>query len=768
MQTTARGDEADRRSTRVARLSAVATFSILCLLCCGCAAFLEFMADLQQQSGGESLRSLEGGAPVSVTFANRTQAAVDLVWVDTEGHERVINAMPAGDEQHVDSFVNHVYRFRSAGVLVGVHVVTDEPGQRYEVVSPSSDAASAEPRAISRVQEQTLREGVHFYKLAADDSWEEVTDPAEIRDMTNSPTIPTKGPSGSNEDWYWMHLDRDDVKRYRFAVQEQGFMPKIGYAYSLPSPIGNNWDIARDGRARLLDFATRSEDMQPGATGKQWIVVSSVFQGDTGPYTFEYTVYSGDRNTGTYDEASVVAMLKIPSLNFSQPTRLFVNFDGVNSSGGDVPAAMRDADGTAVRGFQRFEPLDASHLLESLPAAGTTEGLLQHLIYKTAEKFAPFHMQVSRQREAAVSATHSTVFVGNDPDEPGRYGYAHSPRPDDFGNKKADVGWVDWIDTATGQQASVTEIIRSIAHEAGHTLGLKHVRTSGSDVDGDVSFADWEAAGHEPVVPLAAVDTVGTQPEIMSYDSAQWAFTQEAFAITGFNAAEFAPESQYQVFQGSTIIQQNSYTYLRAVVGGASKDDVADVADRDSILQRWDRECVYLDTLIPDRDGYSAANEEERVLVQAARDAARAVQGAKGPNGLRWTDPIREAVAARPDLVNELLPATDARYGLDLTGTRTRKLINDLGDYDVFLHEVDTARPRDVRIDCRPTAGSSLIPVLLLYDETGKELLATGVPENGSTTATLVHTMAAGVIYKVVVGGYDGLSKGEYRVTVTS
>lgn len=239
-------------------------------------------------------------------------------------------------------------------------------------------------------------------------------------------------------------------------------------------------------------------------------------------------------------------------------TILYVNFDG-----------WKDYDGK-------------SH--DILPYAGR-DGLrgqnIQLVLFRTAEIFAPFDVEVRRLRGDAKRDRrprgNTTIFVGANTthidkkgkkytyastdykfsDYPGKTkGDAHRPNSDPF-----DIGFVDPVaqqkDT-TGWQTthSPTTIARSIAHEAGHTFGLTHVNSSPA-------------------------------PEIMSYDTSNVCFTNRTFRITDKNntgtSMVNSPDLQFPSWKNTRIVSQNSFTYLRAALGARASDDHASVADPNAV-----------------------------------------------------------------------------------------------------------------------------------------------------------------------------------------
>jgi hypothetical protein len=240
----------------------------------------------------------------------------------------------------------------------------------------------------------------------------------------------------------------------------------------------------------------------------------------------------------------------------SGPTVIFVNFDGwkdFDGKGHDIQP-FRDSDGRRGRDVQL-------------------------ILFRVAEVFAPFDVQVRRLRGSGQrdqrSRGNTTVFVGgNTAHVDGRgkkFTYAHTPaRYDDYpGEVKGpkhrpnsdpfDLAFVDPV----GQRGKewvhawdVSLIARAVTHEAGHTFGLAHTETS-------------------PVT------------EVMSYDAPNVYFANRAFRITDLNntGTRLVHDPKHQVprWGDRRVVTQNSYAYLRAVLGARAADDFASVADTGSV-----------------------------------------------------------------------------------------------------------------------------------------------------------------------------------------
>jgi hypothetical protein len=242
------------------------------------------------------------------------------------------------------------------------------------------------------------------------------------------------------------------------------------------------------------------------------------------------------------------------------PTYLYVNFDGWTNYDGKK------------HDIQPYRPMSGSRGQD-----------IQLILFRTAEVFAPFDVQVRRLRGAGKhderNRGNTTVFVGantanvtkdnkkylsavtpgNFADRPGKAkGTKHRPNSDPF-----DIAFVDPVgqegDSGGWQtRQGVMLVAQAIAHEGGHTFGLSHTLTK----------------------PLT---------EVMSYDAENVRFVNKTFPISDLN---YDPVKKKAVPKGDVMLpfwgknpirQQNSYTYLQAVLGVRKADDHASVADRSAV-----------------------------------------------------------------------------------------------------------------------------------------------------------------------------------------
>lgn len=233
------------------------------------------------------------------------------------------------------------------------------------------------------------------------------------------------------------------------------------------------------------------------------------------------------------------------------PTMLYVNFDGSTS-----------------RSIAPF-------------ASANREDDMQEILFRTAEIFAPFNVQVVRMfGNDTISRVNgnTTIFVGNDASITGFGGYTpakNSDYPADntsfdhrINSNSFDIAVVDPMNgTAVASNVWTSQVI---AHEAGHTFGLAHVLSSPSQ-------------------------------DAMSYNSGNMAFLNQTFNVTNLNNNQngmVAPTDavqpvwyrklpaigfgsfQFDLYEVYDIKLQNSYTTLTTLLGSnpTGRDSVANLS----------------------------------------------------------------------------------------------------------------------------------------------------------------------------------------------
>lgn len=271
---------------------------------------------------------------------------------------------------------------------------------------------------------------------------------------------------------------------------------------------------------------------------------------------------------GTVDMTALAVQI---GARHSGPTTIYLNFEGNKDQG--------------VSAFQS--------------TTGDRNADIHDIMYRVSEIFAPFDVQVRRGNNLISSTNGNTIIhigdkasnttttagvVNNiahayapwaNSDFPGStLGYTHLPNSNTF-----DVAYVDPVSGGGGTWTN-SVIAQAIAHEAGHTFGLAHV--------------------------LSAPD-----PEVMSYNATNVRFVNKTFAITSLNNTGnslvndpnliprylevYAPYPYGPTM--NSMATQNSYTYLKAVLGNRTNfgDVLPNVADRTSV----DAAHVDLVTLTP-------------------------------------------------------------------------------------------------------------------------------------------------------------------------
>jgi hypothetical protein len=362
------------------------------------------------------------------------------------------------------------------------------------------------------------------------------------------------------------------------------------------------------------------------------------------------------------------------------PTILYLNFDG----SGDAIAPFQDLNG----------------------GSGDRDRDIQEILYRTAEIFAPFNVEVERMSGKGNFDTSSngntTIFIGAqtaDVSAAGvKFSRAYTPWGyTDFPNinniTKApnsdlwDLAYVDPVDQVGSSLYSWSNarIAANVAHEAGHTFGLAHVRSSGTDPT--------------PLSPGATGDN-----DIMSYDSSQHFFENKTLRITewNFNGTKYSLDSRMQPYSlnGSIpvpIVTQNSYTDLMALLGPRPFDDNPNLIDF----------------------------------------------GAADPTYLFAGD------------YRELSP-TILAPGSPILGSLERR-----GDYDVFRYTASTAQPVFLRLLNTSFKGAEL----MVFDVFGK-LVAYSSSTAASGNELVTFRPLSGTTYQVVVGAHDDAASGSYQLSV--
>ena len=328
------------------------------------------------------------------------------------------------------------------------------------------------------------------------------------------------------------------------------------------------------------------------------------------------------------------AMSDIPYQFPTGPTLLALNFDGEDfySSGG-------------ILGFGS-NSINVAAYNAGTPAQ--TDQNIQDILFRVSEIYAPFNVEVTRIQPAGTYDSNNgntTIFVGSSNfgagTTPSQYtDYPRSGNSDHIRN--SDPYDLAFVDPSANNNGAVADTAVAIAHEAGHTFGLAHVRTDG------VSYLQ-DGSTQPP-------SSVSYAPDIMSYDRATnlGYFVDQELPLTGWNATsnglQFQPDQEYPDFGGSdggiNPTTQNSFVCLRQVLGmrptsGQGPYHVADVGAIDPGLAT---QYVH-----PNSD--NAPNDQDSIITWQGR-----IDRLGDYDVYRWTAPASETIQLQLTASNGLNP----------------------------------------------------------------------------------------------------------------
>ena len=311
-------------------------------------------------------------------------------------------------------------------------------------------------------------------------------------------------------------------------------------------------------------------------------------------------------------------------------THLYINFDG-----GTAPTDFSGTNFVTIRSFET----------EAGDGALNRDRDIQDILFQVAEVYSPFDVQVERIFGSGAYSTDSgntTVFVGGNSantnfafDAGGVTNYTYTKylagfTPAAFADGQTvnqeinthpyDVAFVDPVagvatdvakviqsystETQAGDptRANIFDIRRSIAHEAGHTFGLDHVRTDG--------LPDPTAIG------------TGRVNDVQAYDASNVFFANQRLPLSTVNnspkgnvfnqtlPAYIDPATSLPV----TLVTENSYQTLGRVLGYRTQSglysQVADTSTVDPIAQRNVQDASNLSQY----DGYIGHNGDHQVV----------------------------------------------------------------------------------------------------------------------------------------------------------
>jgi hypothetical protein len=205
-------------------------------------------------------------------------------------------------------------------------------------------------------------------------------------------------------------------------------------------------------------------------------------------------------------------------------------------------------------------------------------GDIASILYRTAEAYAPFDVivqQISGDGNYSTTTGATTVFIGNSINGGGDF------TPNDFmdyphsGGSTSHVVNSDAYDVAFVSQGFLglctstdrdAQIANDVAHEAGHTFGLAHVRT-----DGKSDYPDNPSS--TPTYKTT------NPPDVMSYDSNNDFFSNTTYNVTDANGTSTDTTLFPDYDTLGNIVTQNSFTYLQTVLGARPATSQIGLAD---------------------------------------------------------------------------------------------------------------------------------------------------------------------------------------------
>jgi hypothetical protein len=361
------------------------------------------------------------------------------------------------------------------------------------------------------------------------------------------------------------------------------------------------------------------------------------------------------------------------------------------------------------------------------PFQGTNQDI-QEILYRTAEVFAPFNVQVRRatgdgakwgQAPPGNSPSPTTVFIGHNTsgtftpegslDYPrGTWEPPPPPFQDNLGNddddvikpnqNEADVAFVN------PDGLSNAQIVSALIHEAGHTFGLADAWNVGAGPN-----VLNQNLGHGDAMSIDSPQVFGFSNETL--DTSDFFVPRPSWVYwTWETEATPVGPVEVEVWNTDTVATQNSFTYLQTVLGkrpvGTGQDDFANVT-QDKVVAA----------------GFLAPT----------------------PSANRGGDGTMPSLAP---------------------WTTTNGSIERLGDYDVFQFAPATTQPMMLSVQAN---GSALVPSLLVFDFDPGTGLATPMPVNqvlnsGSPTSLVSFQATAGHTFRIVVGAVDGATSGAYQL----
>jgi hypothetical protein len=368
------------------------------------------------------------------------------------------------------------------------------------------------------------------------------------------------------------------------------------------------------------------------------------------------------------DRLVPATMSDIPFVPPSGPTTLALNFDG-------CPNATAQPD-------YRVSAYTSGNALQ-------TDQNIQDILFRTSEIYAPFNVEVTRLSGAnnflngSGGGGPTTIFVGNSIGgapvgagvTPSAYGdYPTSGNPGRLRNGDPfDLAFVD----PAGNVGKVTDTSAAIAHEAGHTFGLTHVRTDG------VSYAN-DSTG---------LLSSSSMPDVMTYNRGLGLayFADKALPVSAWNYTSkgyvWSPNLYPFYADNNVAVQptsQDSLACLSQVLGTRSQGSQHHVADVGAVDPNLSGMIPKSDSLVPDDTGNMVA--------------AGTLDRLGDYDVYRWTAPYTQTIQFHLQGSNGLTPDLLVYDSSGGVFTNAAGNINDAGNQLLYLQDSLGARQGGVAV----------------------------------------------------------------------
>lgn len=199
-------------------------------------------------------------------------------------------------------------------------------------------------------------------------------------------------------------------------------------------------------------------------------------------------------------------------------------------------------------------------------------------------------------------------------------------------------------------------------------------------------------------------------PEVMSYDASNTRFVNQTFDITDLN------------FNGTELVNDSA------------------------LIPKW-HQTIQI--------GWFKIDLPVNIVTQNSYTYLQAVLGPRVTSG--DISNVADTTAVDASYVD------GHAYGIT-TGTNVTAYLQQTGDWDVF--NLKTAVSKKIILNVKRPSGSSVDPVVMIYNSSGQNLLAFNDDGGGFPHSRIVFQTTAGQTYKVVVGAYGQNSSGAYQLTV--